>query len=71
MLHKSSWGDDNLPILYIAFLGIEVDAHFYDGLATSSKSLVILFQVDLLHSCLGTLVEFQLDEVERVFRLVI
>ena len=57
------------PILKITLLCIEVDTDLYYGLATSRKTLVVLLEVDLLHRSLGTLVEFQLDEIERVFGL--
>lgn len=57
------------PILNIPFLSIKVYTNFYYRLATSRKTLAVLLEVDLLHGGLGTLVEFQFDEIESILSL--
>ena len=56
------------PVFDISLCGIEVDADLGDWLSTEGETLAIVLEIDLLHSCLSILVQFQFDDVEVCLR---
>ena len=44
---------------------VKVNADLHHGLAAQGKAFGVIFQVNLLHGCLGRLVQFQFHDVER------
>ena len=57
-----------LPIRYVSFFGIEIDAHLDYGQFAERKAAGIVPAVDLAHGGIGILVHLQLDQVEGLRR---
>ncbi len=55
----------NHPILQGMPFHVKVNADLHHGLAAQGKAFGVIFQVNLLHGCLGRLVQFQFHDVER------
>ena len=55
----------NHPILQGMPFHVKVNADLHHGQAAQGEAFGIVFQVNLLHGCLGRLVQFQFHDVER------
>ena len=51
------------PILYISLCRVEVDTNFRYRFVAESETLAIVFEIDLLHCSLSTLIKFQFYDV--------
>ena len=60
------WYKSNLPLSDSTFLRVKVDAYFHYGQSAVGKLRLVILQVDLLHGCFRTLVQFQFKQAQGI-----